>query len=304
MTTANNVYALASAALAGNRERVVSMCRIIAANEKITSSLKQDIEKLLNRIPNQSSELIPADLRGMVMHVTPSLSLENVVLPTGVRNELDAFLEERTHADLIHSAGLSAPSRLLLSGPPGNGKTTLAGAIAGHLGIPFFVVDFSTVLSSFMGETGGKLAKLFRGVSTQPCVLFIDEMDTVLSERSNPRGTDVGEISRVVSTLLLEIDRLPDNVVLIGATNHAEMLDRAVVRRFDHHWQLPALDRDGLRNWLHAFAGRVPSVPVIEQADMLLQEADGVSVSEFERRAEAWCRRWIVMNSVEVTTSP
>lgn len=303
MTTANNVYALASAALAGNRERVVSMCRIIAANERNTSALKQDIEKLLNRIPNQSSELVPADLRGLVMHVAPSLSLENVVLPAGVRSELDAFLEERTHADLIRSAGLNAPSRLLLSGPPGNGKTTLAGAIAGHLGIPFFVVDFSAVLSSYMGETGGKLAKLFRGVSTQPCVLFIDEMDTVLSERANPRGTDVGEISRVVSTLLLEIDRLPDNVVLIGATNHAEMLDRAVVRRFEHHWQLPALDRDGLRNWLHAFARRVPSVPVIGQAEMLLQEADGVSVSELERRAEAWCRRWIVRNGVEVTTS-
>jgi SpoVK/Ycf46/Vps4 family AAA+-type ATPase len=188
MATANNIYALASAALAGNHERVVSMCRIIAAGERESSSLKTDLEKLLKRMPQQSSEIIPQEIRGLVLHVSPMLSLDSVILPNSVQHELDAFLEERRHAEHIRDAGLSVPNRLLLSGPPGNGKTTLAGAIADRLGVPFFVVDFSAVISGYMGETGGKLAKLLRGVSTQPCVLFIDEMETVLAERSGTRG--------------------------------------------------------------------------------------------------------------------
>lgn len=294
MATADNIVALASAALDNDRQRIVSMCRVIATSEREGSTLRSRMEKILNRVARggiSPGELVPSDIRNFLLQVSPQYPLQDVVLPDNVTMELERFLEEHAHGEKIREAGFSVPNRLLLSGPPGNGKTTLAGAIADALALPFLVLDFSAVLSSYMGETGAKLAKVFRGLANTPCVLFIDEMETVLSERSHSGGkSDVGEIGRVVSSLLLEIDRLPNQVVLIGATNHLEMLDRAVVRRFDHHWTLPGPNASVVQKWLARFAARFPSVPVAEFAI----ETEGLSLSDLERAMEARCRRWIV----------
>ncbi len=128
-------------------------------------------------------------------------------------------------------------------------------------------------------------------------MLFVDEMETLLTERDRDKG-DVGEIARVTSSLLLEIDRLPDHVVLIGATNHPEMLDRAVVRRFEYHWKLSAPTRDTVDRWLQRFSRRYPSVPLMEHRDEVLQSAEGLSLSDIERTALAWCRAWVVGESL------
>lgn len=294
MATAENILALATAALNTDQKMVNSMCRVIAANEREGSMLKIRMEKLLERAARNGmtpGELVPADIRGLLLQVTPSNSLRDVMLQDDVAVDLELFLEEHAHADGIRDAGFSMPNRLLFSGPPGNGKTTLAGAVANALDLPFLVLDFSAVLSSFMGETGAKLAKVFRGLANTPCVLFVDEMETVLSERANSGGkSDVGEIARIVSSLLLEIDRLSDQVVFIGATNHLEMLDRAVVRRFDHHWILPAPNADVTQKWLDRFADKFPSIPV----SGFTFETKGLSLSDLERVTEAHCRRWIV----------
>lgn len=294
MATADNIVALATAALDNDRQRIVSMCRVIAASEREGSALRSRMDKILDRVARggiSPGELVPADIRNLLLQVSPQYPLQDVVLPGTVAIELERFLEEHAHGKKIREAGFSVPNRLLLSGPPGNGKTTLAGAIADALALPFLVLDFSAVLSSYMGETGAKLAKVFRGLANTPCVLFVDEMETVLSERSHSDGkSDVGEIARVVSSLLLEIDRLPNQVVLIGATNHLEMLDRAVVRRFDHHWILPTPDASVVQQWRNRFAARFPSIPV----DEFVIETESLSLSDLERKMEARCRRWIV----------
>ena len=118
-------------------------------------------------------------------------------------------------------------------------------------------------------------------------------METLLTERARDRG-DVGEIARVTSSLLLEIDRLPNHVVLIGATNHDEMLDRAVVRRFDHHWSLPAPAGAAVDRWFGRFAQRYPSIPLPEYKDEVLRDTVGHSLADIERSVLAWCRAWVV----------
>jgi SpoVK/Ycf46/Vps4 family AAA+-type ATPase len=295
MATADQIIALANAAISNDQKMLVSVCRSIAPNEREGSTLKNRMDKLLERAARNGmtpGELVPADIRGLLLQMKPSQTLQDVMLHDDVTGELGRFLEEYAYADKIRDAGFSVPNRLLLSGPPGNGKTTLAGAIADSLDLPFLVLDFSAVLSSFMGETGAKLAKVFRGLANTPCVLFVDEMETVLSERSSSGGknNDVGEIARVVSSLLLEIDRLSDQVIFIGATNHPEMLDRAVVRRFDHHWVLPPPNAAVTQNWLDRFAQRFPSIPVGE----FTFDTEGLSLSDLERVTEAHCRRWVV----------
>lgn len=295
MATADNILALAAAALNNDHKMAVSMCRVIAANEREGSTLRTRMEKLLDRAARSGmtpGELVPTDIRSLLLQILPSYSIQDVVLEDKVACELERFLEERAHSAQIKTAGFSVPNRLLLSGPPGNGKTTLAGAIANAIDLPFLVLDFSAVISSHLGETGAKIAKVFRGLTNTPCVLFVDEMETVLSERSRSSsgGSDVGEIARVVSSLLLEIDRLSDQVVFIGATNHPEMLDRAVVRRFDHHWVLPAPTAHVTQQWLDRFAARFPAIPV----ETFAFDAEGLSLSDLERVTEAYCRRWIV----------
>jgi SpoVK/Ycf46/Vps4 family AAA+-type ATPase len=118
----------------------------------------------------------------------------------------------------------------LLVGPPGNGKTSLAESIAYELALPFFTVRYDAVITSYLGETAQRLRRLFDLVRTEPCVLFFDEFDAIGKERGDLHET--GEIKRVVTTLLLQLDDLPSYCVLIGATNHPELLDRATWRRF------------------------------------------------------------------------
>src|ERR1700748_2662359 len=128
--------------------------------------------------------------------------------------------------------------RILLSGPPGNGKTSVAEAIAEQLAIQFFTVRYDALVGSYLGETNTRLAKLFDYARTVPCVLFFDEFDAIGKERGDDHET--GEIKRVVSFLLMQIDKLPSYVLTIAATNHAELLDRAVWRRFQLKIAFPA----------------------------------------------------------------
>jgi SpoVK/Ycf46/Vps4 family AAA+-type ATPase len=141
------------------------------------------------------------------------------------------FIEEQMRADLLRSHNLEPRHRLLLAGPPGNGKTSLADAIGFELAAPFLVVRYEGLIGSFLGETAARLQRTFELARSMRCVLFFDEFDTLGKERGDEHET--GEIKRVVSSLLLQIDALPSYVVVIVATNHPELLDRAVWRRFE-----------------------------------------------------------------------
>jgi SpoVK/Ycf46/Vps4 family AAA+-type ATPase len=106
----------------------------------------------------------------------------------------------------------------------------LAEALAFELAVPFFTVRYDAIITSYLGETAQRLRRLFDFIRTEPCVLFFDEFDAIGKERGDIHET--GEIKRVVTTLLLQLDDLPSHCVLVGATNHSELLDRATWRRF------------------------------------------------------------------------
>lgn len=167
----------------------------------------------------------------------PDRGLSELILPAIVERECRALIDEHLRADLLRSYGLAPRHRLLLVGPPGNGKTSVAVSLAHDLMVPLLTVRYEGLIGSYLGETAARLHKVFDYARQRRCVLFFDEFDTVGKERGDAHET--GEIKRVVSTLLLQMDQLPSHVVIVTATNHAELLDRAVWRRFELRLRLP-----------------------------------------------------------------
>lgn len=168
---------------------------------------------------------------GGVQRREPRRSINELYLDETVRSACDELIEEQRRADVLRAQGMEPRHRILLAGPPGNGKTSLAEALAYELTLPLFTVRYEAVVTSYLGETAQRLQRLFDFVRTEPCVLFFDEFDAIGKERGDLHET--GEIKRVVTTLLLQLDDLPSYCVLVGATNHPELLDRAAWRRFE-----------------------------------------------------------------------
>jgi len=191
---------------------------------------------------------------GLLTEVAPRRSLQDLVLPRIVREACAEVVEEQQRADLLRSHGLEPRHRMLLVGPPGNGKTSLAEALAGELATSLLVVRYEALIGSYLGETAVRLARLFELVRSRRCVLFFDEFDAIGKERGDEHET--GEIKRVVSALLLNVDELPSYVVVVAATNHAELLDRAVWRRFQVRVSLPPPRRAEIVEWLKRFQAR------------------------------------------------
>jgi SpoVK/Ycf46/Vps4 family AAA+-type ATPase len=185
--------------------------------------------------PNPESAL---KARDFVSEIVPRRRLEDLVLPEITYLAARQLVEEQQRANVLRSHSLEPRHSALLVGPPGNGKTSLAEAIAESLAVPFFVVRYESMIGSFLGETASRLKRVFDYARTTPCVLFFDEFDALGKERGDTHET--GEIKRVVTSLLMQIDELPSYVVIIAATNHSELLDRAVWRRFELRLSLPA----------------------------------------------------------------
>lgn len=211
------------------------------------------------------------------MEVEPRVRLEDLLLPLPVRENGRQLVEEHVRADVLRAHGYEPRHRILLSGPPGNGKTSYAEAIAEALSLPFFVVRYDALIGSYLGETNTRLRKLFDYIRTRPSVLFFDEFDAIGKERGDTHET--GEIKRVVSFLLMQLDQLPSYVIVIAATNHAELLDRAVWRRFQIRLGFPAPDRKHVEVFLDRIVSSWPDAPRLS-AQKIAGKLDPASYAE------------------------
>jgi len=227
-------------------------------------------------------------------------TLDELLLPDHVRNACDELLEEHNRADLLRAHNLEPRHRVLLVGPPGNGKTSLAEALATGLAVPFYVVRYESIIGSYLGETAVRLAKLFAQARSQRCVLFFDEFDVIGKERGDVHET--GEIKRVVSSLLLQIDQLPSHVVVVTATNHSGLLDRAAWRRFQVRLDLPAPGRSQCIAWLKMFEER-NGLALGYAHGHLARKLAGLSFAELELFVQDVQRRHVLtMPETEIKT--
>jgi SpoVK/Ycf46/Vps4 family AAA+-type ATPase len=258
MARADLLISLVKAGAAGDRAALQKTVTELSAEERAKSHhvLADRLDKALNSVAVTSTALrskaVQSISRADAVHeIRPEVQLDDLLLPLPVRQEAENLIEEHSRSELLRAHGLKPRHRILLSGPPGNGKTSFAEAIAEALQLPFFVVRYDALIGSYLGETNSRLRALFDYVQTTPCVLFFDEFDAIGKERGDSHET--GEIKRIVSFLLMQLDQLHSYVIAIAATNHAELLDRAVWRRFEQRLLFPAPGQPELAE----FIGRV-----------------------------------------------
>lgn len=221
----------------------------------------------------------------------PVKRLDQLLLPENVYNSCRDLIEEQTRTDLLRSFGLEPRNKILLIGPPGNGKTSVAEGIAEALMVPLLTVRYESIIGAYLGETATRLSKLFEYAKTRQCVLFFDEFDTIGKERGDQQET--GEIKRVVSSLLLQIDSLPSYVVTIAATNHDALLDKAVWRRFQLKLELPKPTRGNLEKWFSLFEKKMNFSFGLETTT-LAKKLYGKSYAEAEEFALSVYRKFIL----------
>ena len=244
--------------------------------ERLADELKRNGRLSPVNRPTMSNNGTVHDL---CVEISPSRSIDDLILPEVVVTSCRELVEEHHRAELLRSYGLQPRNRVLLAGAPGNGKTSLAEGLAHGLMVPFIVARYDGLIASYLGETASRLRRLFDYVRTRGCVLFFDEFDTIGKERGDEHET--GEIKRVVSSLLLQVDDLPSHVVVVTATNHPELLDRAVWRRFQVRLELPPPTREQTRAFFENAAARV-DIPFGYAARTLADKLHGLSYSELE----------------------
>ncbi|MCW2307362.1 AAA family ATPase [Rhodobium gokarnense] len=243
MARSDLILGLVKAGVTGDTTEARQIAEAIAADERSKKHLgvADRINRVLDRPPpanvnNSRPGLRVRDGSGGILHKEPERPLDTLFVESGIQSACLEIIEEQRRADLLRAHGLEPRHRVLFCGPPGNGKTSLAEALAYELALPLFTVRYEAVVTSYLGETAQRLQRLFEYVRTEPCVLFFDEFDAIGKERGDTNET--GEIKRVVTTLLMQLDRLPSYCVLVCATNHHELLDRAAWRRFQFVLQI------------------------------------------------------------------
>jgi hypothetical protein len=265
MARSDLLISLVRAGVSGDRGTFAKTVNAIVAEERAKQHnvVADTLEKVVTSTPMSATS--PARFAGggpdisvrakdFLAEKVPQRKISDLVLPDLVLCSIGQLVEEQQRASLLRSHSLEPRHRVLLVGPPGNGKTTLAEGVAESLAIPFFVVRYEALIGSFLGETASRLKRVFDYVCTIPCVLFFDEFDAVGKERGDKHET--GEIKRVVTSLLMQIDTLPSYVVVMAATNHSELLDRAVWRRFQLRLSLPAPNLNQISDYLSLLSSR------------------------------------------------
>lgn len=282
MARSDLLLSIVRASMTGDRAALRSSVEAVVAEERGKNHhiLADRLQRALSAIavtPPTTAQPNTQSGKDTVLEITPRRRLEELILPLPVDQQVKQLLEEQHRADLLRSHGMQPRHRVLLSGPPGNGKTSVAEAIAEALAVQFFTVRYDALVGSYLGETNTRLARLFDYARTVPCVLFFDEFDSIGKERGDSHET--GEIKRVVSFLLMQIDQLPSYVVAVAATNHGELLDRAVWRRFQLRLALPQPSCEALAAFFDRQFDTWPE-PAGIRADTLAKRLGKISFAE------------------------
>lgn len=227
--------------LVGDKERVYAYAAVLANNLKRQQehAIAEKIERILARratptmvsLDGFASKPIDTESRLELVEVSsPHIVSSDIVLPPLIEEQIAQFIQGYESRDMLLSQGIEVQHTLLLYGPPGCGKSSVAALIASMAGLPLVTARLDGLVSSLLGSTAKNIRKVFDYVSRQECILFLDEFDVVAKLRDDKN--ELGELKRVVNSLIQNIDNLGSSTMLVAATNHENLLDPAIWRRF------------------------------------------------------------------------
>lgn len=287
-----------------NAFRQASEAIIREERQKQHHLLANDLEQILygHAKPLSSSALsrlmpaIPTDKeRGLpLLDVRqPQRSLEELVTSRAGQAAIEELLEEHRRQDVLHTYGLQASSKVLFFGPPGCGKTLAAEVIACELELPLAIVRLDALVSSYLGETAANLRKVFDFIAQYPLVALFDEFDALGKERAD--NAEHGELRRVVNAVLQMMDAYRGKSLIIAATNHEQILDSAVWRRFDDTLEFPLPSAELLMKVLQLKLRGVRRQFELDSPDVL-DLFQGLSPADIERIVRRAIKRMILRN--------
>lgn len=312
MATADHVKALVRSHGDGDDTRFYSVALQVAAHAARSGQgrFAQELRDLVDtaRTPatsaGQTRRPVPVtrpkgELADLLTVTYPSTRIADISLEAGVRQRLDRVLLEQHQQDRLREKGFHPVRRLLLVGLPGTGKTMTANALAGELRLPLFTIRLDGLITKLMGETAAKLRLIFDALAETRGVYLFDEVDALAGERT--RANDVGEIRRVLNSFLQFLDQQDSPSLLVAASNHPQLLDRALFRRFDlvvdYPLPTPEVARAIIRNRLATMSPRQWGWSQVDDA------AAGLSHAEITVACELAAKEAILSGQQHVTTA-
>jgi AAA+ superfamily predicted ATPase len=317
MATARQIVALLDSHVHGDNEQFLSIALQVAASEaqrgrqEIAGDLRRLVDVARSQVKKEvgikqasnAGIAIPiaqpkGELQSLLTASYPKTRIDDIVAPSHLHEVVQGFVTQQKHRDRLRAHGQVPDCRLLLVGPPGLGKTFTAEAIAGELHLPLLKVRLDSLITRFMGETAAKLRLVFDQIASVRGVYLFDEFDALGGHRS--ADNDVGEMRRVLNSFLqfLEEPNSTDSIV-VAATNHAELLDRALFRRFDEVIEYVAPNREEV---VRLIEGRLQQFkPARVQWTKVVEAANGMSHADLARTSDQVIRQAILKDEKVVT---
>ncbi len=311
MSNAKQILAMLRSQAEGDEEQFFSIALQVAAGEArqghraTAEEIRSAVDAARAQRGTRSSVPISfsrprGDLDSLLDLREPSIRLADVILSSDIKGHLDSVVLQQRRRDWLREHGKTPSRRLLFAGPPGSGKTVTAEALAGELRLPLFVIRLESLITRFMGETAAKLRLVFDEAHRRRGVYLFDEFDAVGSNRL--ATNDVAEMRRVLNSFLqfMEEPSATDSV-LVAATNHPSLLDRALLRRFDEvlRFEMPTAEEVRAIIKAHLAPMKYPKLSwkAIEAA------SDGLSQAEIVHAAEEAVKEAILAERGQVSTA-